>query len=72
MIAKIDEMKSLVEEMDIAPYNGANEACFESFSKWYNICKDRSAGISLVSKFDVESILGFFDSDLREYWKETE
>ena len=68
----MDEMKKIVEDADISSFTGANEAGFEAFHEWYKACRIRHAGegsVCLVCRFDVESLVGFFDADLKEYWQ---
>lgn len=70
MIATIEEMKEVTKDM-LAPDIGASEASYDEFIKWFKFVADRDLPCGLefdpVKGFDIVSIVGMFDDDLKEY-----
>ena len=70
MIATIDEMNEVSKGM-FSPEVGASEAYFDDFNKWFKFVSDRDIPCGLesdpVKGFDIVSIVGMFDDDLKEY-----
>ena len=76
MEATVDEMRQIVAQHDLmCPECGTCEASFEAFQAWHALVKDRASGVTNDGKpvsletFDVKSLLGRFDQDLRAYAK---
>lgn len=76
MEATFEEMRQIVEQHGLmCPECGTCEASFAAFKDWHELIKDRPSGISKMGEpvkleaFDVESLLGMFDEDLRAYAK---
>ena len=76
MEATDDEMRQIVAQHDLmCPECGTCEASFAAFQAWHALVKDRASGVTNDGKpvplgeFDVESLLGMFDQDLRAYAK---
>ena len=76
MEATVDEMRQIVAQHDLmCPECGTCEVSFAAFQAWHEIVKDRASGVTNDGKpvplgtFDVESLLGMFDQDLRDYAK---
>lgn len=68
MIATKEYMTELCNKFDITCYC-AREAPAEAFIQWYNDWKEHNAGDIQLSRFDVESVVSYFDEDLQQLWK---
>lgn len=76
MEATAEEMRRIVAQYDLmCPECGTREASFAAFQSWHALVKERASGVTNDGKpvplgaFDVESLLGMFDQDLRAYAK---
>ena len=76
MEATVDEMRQIVAQHDLmCPECGTCEASFAAFQAWHALVKECASGVTDDGKpvplgtFDVESLLGRFDQDLRAYAK---
>lgn len=75
MTATKDELAKIVAEHDITvPECGSYEASFEAFASWYEVVKDKPSGSTnadgtpvTMGMFDVQSLIGEFDTDLKEF-----
>lgn len=74
MEATVEEMRQIVEQHDLmCPECGTGEASFAAFQAWHALVKYRASDVTHDGKpvplgaFDVESLLGMFDQDLRAY-----
>jgi len=68
MIAAQEYMTSLCNKFDICCYT-AREAPTEAFIQWYNDHRHKYAGDIELRRFDVLSVLDYFDEDLQQLWE---
>ena len=68
MIATKEYMQKLCNKFDVTCYS-AREASTEAFIQWYNDWKEHKAGEIQLSRFDVLSVLDYFDEDLQQLWE---
>lgn len=68
MIATKEYMQKLCNKFDVIIFT-ARQAPTEAFIQWYNDWKEHNAGEIQLSRFDVLSVLDYFDEDLQKLWE---